>query len=186
MIFPTAGYCLSVRYHSPIWFLLVVMSPRTKTYSGKNWVATCNVQILHCGWIMPSLWYTLMHTSTDKMFNLLLMTSSEKCPQRRVHFNKSENSGYLIIGWTRLSQGSCEFTFCPQLPLPTGAFPLSSTSQLFYLYYFHNCYYYLNTYFFLVIHEGTSATTGATSPPQQGSKLPRFYNSDTFFTSWRL
>ena len=70
MIFPTAGYCLSVRYHSLIWFLLVVMSPRTKTNSGKNWVATghwattCNVQnldelCLHYG----TLWCTLQLTN---------------------------------------------------------------------------------------------------------------------------
>ena len=101
--------------------------------SSGHWPLANHLQCSKPGWIMPSLWYTLMHTSTDKLFNLLLMTSSEKCPQGRVYFYKSENSGYLIIGWTRLSQSSCEFTFCPQLPLPTGGFQLSTTSQLFLL-----------------------------------------------------
>ena len=135
MIFPTAGDCLSVHYHSPD--LVPSGGHVTKNQDqlrqklGGHWPLANHLQCSKPGWIMPSLWYTLMHTSTDKLFNLLLMTSSEKCPQGRVYFYKSENSGYLIIGWTRLSQSSCEFTFCPQLPLPTGAFQLSTTSLRF-------------------------------------------------------
>ena len=72
MIFPTAGYCLSVRYHSPIWFLLVVMSPRTKTNSGKNWVATGHWPLAnHLQCWKPALWmnyaFTMVHS--DAHFN---------------------------------------------------------------------------------------------------------------------
>ena len=65
MIFPTAGYCLSVRYHSPIWFLLVVMSPRTKTNSGKNWVATGQPLAMFKTWMNYAS--TMVHS--DAHFN---------------------------------------------------------------------------------------------------------------------
>ena len=136
---------------------------------------------------MPSLWYTLMRTSTDKMFNLLLMTSSEKCAQCRVYFYKSEKLRIFDHRLNLIITGLVRVHLLPSTSPHNRRLPTIYYITTFSIYkYFHNCYYYLNTYFFLVLHEGTSATTGATSPLQQGSKLPRFYNSYTFFTSWRL
>ena len=156
----------------------------------QNWVATgqplamfktCTVDelCLHYG----TLWCTLQLTNCSICS---LWRPVKKCPQCRVYFNKSENSGYLIIGWTRLSQGPCEFTFCPQLPLTTRGFPLYSTSQLF-LFILLPQLLLLPQHILLPSSSATTrATTAATSPPKQGSKLSQFYNSDTFFTSWRL
>ena len=190
MIFPTAGYCLSVRYHSPIWFLLVVMSPRTRTNSGKNWVATgqplamfknCTVEelCLHYG----TLWCTLQLTkcSICSSWRPVKNVHNAECTFTNPKTPDIWSSAELDYHRARASSPSA-------LNFPSQQEPSHYLlhHNFFYLYYFHNCYYYLNTYFFLVLHEGTSATTGATSPPQQGSKLPRFYNSDTFFTSWRL
>ena len=157
MIFPTAGYCLSVRYHSPIWFLLVVMSPRTKTNSGKNWVATghwpttCNVQnldelCLHYG----TLWCTLQlkNCSICSLWRPVKNVHNVQCTFTNPKTPDIWSSAELDYHRARASSPSAL-----NFPSQQEASNYLLHHNFFYLYYyFHYCYCYLNTYFFLVLH----------------------------------
>ena len=155
MIFPTAGYCLSVRYHSPIWFLLVVMSPRTRTNSGKTGWPLAN----HLQCSKPVLWmnyaFTMVHS--DAHFNWQIVQFAPYDVQwKNVHNAECTltnpktpdiwSSAELDYHRARASSPSAL-----NFPSQQEASHYIVHHNFFYLYYFHNCYYYLNTYFFLVL-----------------------------------